>query len=251
MYKENPKTKGSGIVCCIPQDTLCPIKCKDCFFQGGRSYLEPLIENLPNIPESVDFHNIVRVNDGNDSSIDIIRVLSSTSQFKMKFFNTSMPSRIHLFKDPVVLTINPAEKTDHSFHKILDHYKEVPKNLMFVRFRTNTWNLQILREAVQYYGDLQIPIVLTFMAYNETINEMPMQHRNENYITRKRTTNEYCAITTQTFRNIMKYWQDTKYEQWIYSCGKIEGEIGVTSCSRCGNCVREYHNTMERINHER
>jgi len=41
-YKENPKTKGSGIVCAIPQKGICPNRCEDCFFQSGRSY-----ENTP------------------------------------------------------------------------------------------------------------------------------------------------------------------------------------------------------------
>ena len=48
-YKENPKTKGSGIICCIPQKGTCPNNCEDCFFQSGRSYLEPLSENLPRV----------------------------------------------------------------------------------------------------------------------------------------------------------------------------------------------------------
>ncbi len=56
-YKENPKTKGSGIICCIPQTGLCLMKCKDCFFQSGRSYLEPLEENLPNMPTRVSTSN--------------------------------------------------------------------------------------------------------------------------------------------------------------------------------------------------
>ena len=66
-YIENPKTKGSGIISCIPQKGICPNTCEDCFFQSGRSYLEPLDENLPNLPEEVDYQ-IVRVNDGNDSN---------------------------------------------------------------------------------------------------------------------------------------------------------------------------------------
>jgi|GEM_PF-4975445 len=28
-YIENPKTKGSGIICCIPQTGVCPIGCPD------------------------------------------------------------------------------------------------------------------------------------------------------------------------------------------------------------------------------
>ena len=50
-YIENPKTKGSGIITCIPQEGICPMKCDDCFFQSGRSYLEPLDINLPNMPD--------------------------------------------------------------------------------------------------------------------------------------------------------------------------------------------------------
>jgi hypothetical protein len=69
-YIYNPKTKGSGIICCIPQTGTCPNKCEDCFFQSGRSYLEPLEQNLPNIPSLEQVGNqVVRINDGNVSYI--------------------------------------------------------------------------------------------------------------------------------------------------------------------------------------
>ena len=32
-YKYNPKTKGSGVITCIPQKGICPVKCEDCFFK--------------------------------------------------------------------------------------------------------------------------------------------------------------------------------------------------------------------------
>ena len=71
MYHENPKTKGSGILCCIPHESTCPINCADCFFQSGRSYLEPLEDNLPNMPTAEQAKGkVVRVNDGNDSNLD-------------------------------------------------------------------------------------------------------------------------------------------------------------------------------------
>jgi len=38
-----------------------------------------------------------------------------------------------------------------------------------------------------------------------------------------------------------------KYNKWVYSCGKIEGEKGTTACRHCGNCLREYFATCERI----
>jgi len=39
-----------------------------------------------------------------------------------------------------------------------------------------------------------------------------------------------------------------KYNKWVYSCGKIEGELGITSCRFCGNCIREYWAALERMN---
>ena len=95
MYIENPKTKGSGIVCAIPQTGTCPNKCEDCFFQSGRSYLEPLVDNLPNLPEEVDYQ-IVRINDGNDSNVDYPAVIMRTESYKHKFFNRSSFQKMFL-----------------------------------------------------------------------------------------------------------------------------------------------------------
>jgi len=79
-YIENPKTKGSGIICCIPQAGECPIHCDDCFFQSGRSYLEPLDVNLPNLPSKEESQGrVVRVNDGNDSNNDREAVMAAVN----------------------------------------------------------------------------------------------------------------------------------------------------------------------------
>jgi hypothetical protein len=184
---------------------------------------------------------IVRVNDGNDSNVQRELVIASTSQYDHRFFNTSIPQLD--FPAPVVLTVNPGRKTDVSWHR-LEH---IPKNLMFVRIRTNTWNLDsVVDPAVQYYTthpERGVPVVLTFMAYFRTEDEMPPEHR-KHYVFRRRTTNDYMAITTEAWREIMKRYQDNGL---VYSCGKIEGEKGDTHCLRCGNCVREYHNTRERM----
>lgn len=237
MYKENPKTKGSGIVCCIPQTSRCPMNCEDCFFQSGRSFLEPLEDNLPNMPEDVEFR-VVRVNDGNDSNVDRPLVMKMTKDYPMRFYNTSIPLISNL-EEPTVLTINPGRMTDNDFFKL----DPIPKNLMFVRFRTNTWNITQLIEAVEYYTSRKVPIVLTFMAYFDTADKIPENHRM-NYMFRKRTLNSYWAITTEAWRGIMSIFQDYSY---VYSCGKIEGEKGTTKCERCGNCIREYFVTKERM----
>jgi len=239
-YKENPKTKGSGIVCAIPQTGRCPNGCDDCFFQSGRSYLEPLDLNLPNMPIPVYDHQVVRVNDGNDSAVKIDKVLSDTMHFKDKFYNTARHEALKdLAPHPVVLTINRGTLVDRSW----DAIDAAPENLMFVRFRTNMWNLELMDQAITYYSDMEVPIILTFMAYfSESI---PLEY-NRFYTYRKRTLNSYWAITTAAWELVM---QRNRHNKWVYSCGKIEGELGTTACRHCGNCLREYHATMERISH--
>ncbi|MBI4812769.1 hypothetical protein HY798_05055 [Candidatus Falkowbacteria bacterium] len=245
-YIENPKTKGSGIVCCIPQTGRCPMKCKDCFFQSGRSYLEPLDENLPNMPDPdwvEENEYIVRVNDGNDSNNRRELVIESAKPYKKKFYNTSIPKDLENFDAPVVLTINPAQMTDTKAY-LLD---PIPKNLMFVRVRVDAWNIELVKDVVTHYCAREVPIVLTFMAYYSE-KEIPKRHR-KNYILRKRTLNSYCAITTAAWVEIMSIFR-FKYNRWVYSCGKIEGEMGTTACRHCGNCLREYFATMERTRNE-
>ena len=235
MYKENPKTKGSGIICAIPQKGTCPNKCEDCFFQSGRSYLEPLEKNLPNMPMIRDTdYRVVRINDGNDSNVDREMVTESTWGYEMKFYNTAIPKDLEKFDAPVVLTINPKDEEIN--------YAQIPDNLMFVRYRTNMWNLDRLPYVVDYYSRRQVPIVLTFMAYFN-LNSIPKIYESC-YIYRQRTMNSYYAITTEAWETAMFPY---RYNKWIYSCGKIEGERGTNKCRYCGNCLREYFATMERM----
>ncbi|HXK72609.1 MAG TPA: hypothetical protein PLQ68_07870 [Clostridia bacterium] len=236
-YKPNPKTESSGIIACIPHNTTCPMHCKDCFFQSGRSYLEPLLENLPNMPTVEEVgHRIVRVNDGNDSNFMRDMVISSTKQYKHKFYNTSMPVHINKFDAPVVLTVNPGVLTDEDFFKLTD-----TNNLMYVRARTNMWNISNVRNIVEYYTDRKIAVILTFMAYHD-INDIPEDYRKY-YLCRQRTLNVYYAIKTEAFREIMRMYENNIY---VYSCGKLEGEKGTSLCRFCGNCLREYFAALER-----
>ena len=237
-YIENPKTKGSGIVCAIPQKGMCPNQCEDCFFQSGRSYLEPLSENLPNLPPAEATKNrVVRINDGNDSNVDREGVMEAAERYGMYFYNTAIPDDLREFNAPVVLTVNPGKSTDQSAYCI----RPTPQNLMFVRFRTNTWNLSLCDKIVEHYSEEGVPIVLTFMAYFTGV--IPRDHE-KNYVFRKRTLNSYWAITTKAWERIMNRY---KYNKWVYSCGKVEGELGTTLCRHCGNCLREYFATMERM----
>ncbi|KKK88419.1 hypothetical protein LCGC14_2743360 [marine sediment metagenome] len=233
MYKENPKTKGSGIVCAIPQTGICPNMCDDCFFQSGRSYLEPLDENLPNMPTEWD-NRVVRINDGNDSNVDCNEVMRIAAGFPMKFYNTAIPELGH-FDAPVVLTVNPGNMTDNDFYKL----DTIPENLMFVRFRANTWNQSLGGQVVEYYVTARIPVVFTFMAYfTQTI---PKAHESF-YTYRKRTLNSYWVITQNAWDIVMAPY---KHKEYVYACGKNANSF---PCHRCGNCLREYFATMERIN---
>jgi len=230
----NPKVKGSGIIECIPQKGRCPVGCPDCFFQGGRSYLSPLEENLPHIP-SVEMAEgrVVRMNDGNDSNVQRELVESTASQFKDVFFNTSIPKDLDKFPGPVVLTLNPGNMTDVDFHKL----DPTPTNLMFVRVRVNAWNLESVADlAVRWYAEKEgVPVVLTFMAYYK---EKIAEEYEHCYEWKKRTINSYWCLKQEEINKI-----ENRYKQLglVYSCGSRG------TCQMCGNCLREYYATKERL----
>lgn len=234
MYKENPKTKGSGVVCVIPQTGVCPVGCSDCFFQSGRSFLEPLENNLPNlIPTEDTKHRVVRVNDGNDSSncFDVVR--GSCAKYEDKFYNTSMIKCLDDFDAPFVLTVNPGEMTDKSFHILEKRYR----GLMFVRFRLNAWNVDMFASCVRVYNEVEVPVVATIMAY---YNDSIQNEHKDKYEYKKRTLNSYYVLKQTHLDDIMATYEKNPL---VYVCGYK----GTYSCSRCGNCVREYYNAMERL----
>lgn len=242
----NPKFQGSGIIACIPQSGRCPNGCADCFFQSGRSYLEPLAENLPHVPSREQARGrVVRVNDGHDSNIqrDLVENAVKTMGYRDYFFNTALPVDLEGFSGPVVLTVNPGfgpdgDMTDSAWHKLED----IPNNLMFVRARVNAWNPVLVAEILDYYNGHGIPVVLTFMAYYD-VESIPAIWRSC-YVHRIRTTNSYWAITTPAWNIIMSHYY---FHHLVYSCGKVEGEEGTTKCVRCGNCLREYYAVKERM----
>ena len=235
----NPKTKGSGIITCIPQKGKCPNNCPDCFFQSGRSYLSPLDENLPHIPTwDMAKGRVVRMNDGNDSNVDRELVESSVLRYDDYFFNTAIPKNLGSFSGPVVLTVNPGKMTDKGFHKL----KYLPKNLMFVRVRTNTWNIDnVVQPCINYYTYKNVPVILTYMAYyTESIPEK----EKKKYIWEKRTTNSYWVLEETARIRIIKLWE---HNSFVYECGYK----GTHSCQKCGNCIREYYNAKERTRGEK
>jgi len=241
VYIENPKTKGSGIISCIPQTGTCPMKCSDCFFQSGRSYLEPLSKNLPNMPTPEQAKNmVVRVNDGNDSCNKWKIVKAGTKKYPMKFYNTSYRRAYDKYFDgqPFVLTVNPGRDTDKVFYQLAP---KVPKNIMFVRVRTNMWNLDLVEDAVAAYSKMKVPIVLTFMRYYK--DEVPKKFKKY-YTFKKKIINSYWLLNEKGWKKVRKRIIDKN--DLVYTCG-TEGDNAKFLCRDCGNCLREYFATVERI----
>ena len=232
---ENPKTKGSGILCAIPQRGTCPLKCSDCFFQSGRSYLEPLDRNLPNLPSPEEAEGrVIRMNDGNDSNNERSLVIKTATRYRDVFFNTAIPKDLGSFPCPVVLTANPGKMTDGAACLLSDP----SANLMFVRVRTNTWNLHVVDEVVAHYTRKGFPVVLTFMAYYR--QEIP-DHEKHKYEFKKRTLNSYWCIRDRYWDIIANWYRDNPL---VYTCGR---DSRTYSCARCGVCLREYFVTKERL----
>lgn len=234
-YKFNPKTENSGMITCIPQEGICSQMCKDCYFQSGRSYLEPLEDNLPNIPSKEQAKGrIVRMNDGNDSNLNRDLVIQVALTFDDFFFNTSINRELSTFPGPVVLTLNPAKMTDKEWYKI----ENTPKNLMHVRIRSNLWNIEdVIKPAIDYYTRKEIPIILTFMRYYHiNINEKYKKY----YIWKKKILNSYWCLRSEEENKVMTLFTDNSF---VYKCGYKNDY----RCSRCGNCIREYYNTKERL----
>jgi hypothetical protein len=234
-YIENPKTRGSGILCAIPQSRSCPMRCADCFFQSGRSYLEPLADNLPNVPTQAQAAGkIVRMNDGNDSNVDREVVEGAARSFPNVFFNTAIPVRLGDFPGPVVFTSNPGKRTDGKAMLLADP----PQNIMFVRARVNTWNAETVLAIVDHYTTRGIVVVLTFMAYYT--QDIPDAHRSY-YAVKKRTINSYWVITDAAYAEIVARY---KHNRLVTTCG---ADNNTYSCVSCGVCSREYKTSKERI----
>lgn len=228
MYKENPKMKGSGMLGCIPQSGPCPVNCEWCFF-NERSFLD-IEKETPNVLSAAEAEGrVIRVNDGNDSSNQFALVLEATKGFKDKFYNTSLVALLHDFPGPVVLTVNPRDMTDKEFNKV--EGKSLDK-IMYVRFRANTWNRELLQECISYYNVFGIPTVITPMAY-PSLMPIPQNHMHY-YDWGLRTINNYWKITRVGMEFIVKDLQGH-----FYIC---EGE-----CRKCGNCLREYYRKKEEL----
>jgi len=241
----NPKTEGSGIIGCKPQIGPCPNQCPECFYNDSNPYCSFDDVNIPTENEAKD--KVVRMNDLHDSNIERGLVIQAVkdNHYKDFFFNTSISNfnfTVNGKLAPVVLTVNPGYhpyNTDDDFIKI----DNPPANLMFVRARINLWNDKLINDICQYYSNRKVPVVLTYMRYTNSKYIPLMYYDNYGVNQGKKThisNSYYCLSKKQEWVESLAIRES--YPQ-VYLCGTWYS----SACRYCGNCLREYFATKERI----
>jgi len=224
---KNPKLEGFNIVDCIPQTGDCLIGCVECYYNSPGFYRtkdEPLI---PTPEESAG--KIVRMNTGHDSNLQRKLVIETAKKYEKVFFNTSIP--VFDFPGPVVYTCNGQPATTGHFPDSKGNLTDKVDNLMFVRFRINTWNLDEAHKVAKWYTGKDVPVVMTFMRYQNAIN-IPTGH-GENYKWGKSILNSYYKIKPEVRKEIMSKFKDNPL---VYQCGTPESSY----CKDCRNCETLY-----------
>ncbi|MDD3102377.1 MAG: hypothetical protein PHE59_04515 [Patescibacteria group bacterium] len=222
----NPKLVGSNLIECIPQTGKCPNKCPECFYNGA--FYRPL--DTPLIPTKKEaIFKLVRVNSGHDSNIQRELVIRKTKDFPNKFYNTSIPK--FDFPGPVVFTCNG--------HKLI-LVDSPPPNIMFVRFRLATNNLEEADEAVKYYWvKHQIPVVMTFMRYYNKENVPDLKK----YKLNKHILNHCYVLKPEFMIEIMSRWNKMNPPiLGVRMCGTPYSSF----CADCRNCEFLYVDHMNR-----
>ena len=167
----------------------------------------------------------------NPKLIDSHIVVKTASKYKDVFFNTSLP--LVDFPAPVVLTLN-GQNTDRGFIRPSDVTGNL-KNIMAVRFRTNTWNLVWALEAISNWSQIgcgvRIPFWITDMRYyNKDKIKNP-----EYYEFRKHILNEYWCLNGKGYEKVFS----TLFKRPdVYWCGnpfKMN-----TYCKDCCLCEHAY-----------
>lgn len=226
-YTINTKLVDSGVIDCIPQTGQCPLQCdSNCFYNSGNFFTDKTTPLLPTLEEVGG--NVVRVNSGHDSNVQRDLVIASTRMYPDKFFNTSLPYLD--LPGPIVLTVN-GKDTNYSALMVTKNVE----NLMMVRFRTNTWNLDLLKEVIAYYAlKHMIPVTITFMRYN-ALESIPIKEQSF-YELSKNVTNMYYTLKPEYKNQIMSAHLDPFANKLIGRCGSSTS----TLCKDCGRCLYCY-----------
>jgi len=227
-YQENPKLIGAKVIDCIPQTGECPNKCPDCFYNGGRFFRTLDEPWMPDLDEVLSGGRIVRVNSGHDSNLQKDLVLRETAKYPYKFYNTSIPS--FDFPAPVVFTCNGGK--DGKL-KLVE-----PDNVMFVRVRVDSWDMETADKAVEHYLKKRgTPVVLTFMRYYDGA-KIPTEAKGD-YEWKKHLVNKYYCIKSKTILRIMSRFKG----MGIRMCSTPWS----SNCIDCRNCEFLYWEAMRRV----
>ncbi len=223
--KQNPKLEGTDIIEAIPQTGKCPVGCDECFYNGGRFYRQLDKPLVPTMEEAR--RKIVRVNPGHDSNIQKDLATMATAAFPHKFYNTSIAS--FDFPGPVVYTCNATQ-----LHLVL-----MVRNLMAVRVRVSTWNLEEVDKAVEHYLTLKVPVLLTFMRY---FNYLKIRIKKD-YEWRKNILNEYYCIKQEAILRVLERYKG----KGVRMCGTPASSL----CIDCRNCEFLYWQWIRRHKEEK
>ena len=139
----------------------------------------------------------------------------------------------------MVLTLNGL-KTDESYI-YLSQVKGDLQDLMFVRFRVNTWNLELCGRAINtwtkdgVYGDLDsltwndgVPLVLTDMRYYDG-DKIPEDHK-QYYEFRKHILNSYWMLNEEGRKKVFSLLRFPN----VFWCGNPFSLS--TTCQECRLC---------------
>lgn len=254
----NPKLQGTNIFDCIPQAGKCPNNCNQCFFNRPDAFFTNI--NEPHVPsvDEVGDDGIVRVNSGHDSNIQKQLVLQTTECFKRKFFNTSIPD--FDFPAPVVFTANRNEESPpYTPNQLRGQFKYFDR-LMFVRLKASPTNFQMVRDGVERWNDMHIPVVITFMRYYDcepliktdiwdndheavlTLEEFAAQFGESPYLFKKHISNTYWCPSPMFIRMYMRG-LGAYYRKLLFTCGSFTSSF----CKDCMNCVGFYHIAVNRM----
>ena len=236
--KRNPKQEGTNVFDCKPQVGLCPIGCNQCFHNRPGAFYTSIYEDLVPTPEEVG-DGIVRMNSGHDSNIQRDLVIATALKYDKFFFNTSIPR--FDFPGPVVLTANPREE-ERPWQPIYED--QIPRNLMFVRLRVSSTNLNMIYDAARWYTHGNVPVVLTFMSYYTDEPQVPeaikAMVKGPCYVWKTRILNSYWCPTEDFIRFVMLQFRSSRLVSY---CGSLKGSL----CRNCRNCETYYVQTAKRL----
>jgi hypothetical protein len=245
----NPKQVGSNTFDCRPQVGKCPIDCNQCFYNRPGAFYCDIDEPYIPDPELVG-DSIVRMNCGHDSNIERAKVIEAAQKYPHHFYNTSIPKLD--FPGPVVLTSNPKEEEGPGYLPRKEPYCDsdlstpVYKNLMFVRLRVSSSNIDHIDTAAEAWWAVSVPVVMTFMAYYEeearpsTVEPDLELDLDDCYEWKVRHINSYWCPTRPFIEAVMR-----RYRQ--YRLHSLCGMLDSVFCRDCRNCETYYWQTLKRL----